>query len=93
MGKTGHTVVEKKVIPVETDPHRLVNYVCGSNYFVEGEDIKLKPDSEYPEWLWSVHTGKPKQLEELDPKTKQYWRRLRQMALKRNAILKRVKSF
>jgi large subunit ribosomal protein L54 len=93
MGKTGHTVVEKKVIPVETDPKRLVNYVCGSNYFVEGEDIKLKPDSEYPDWLWEVHTGKAKTLDELDPNTKQYWRRLRQMALKRNAVLKRVRKF
>jgi hypothetical protein len=30
------------------DPHKLVNFVCGSNYKLEGEDIKIKPDSEYP---------------------------------------------
>lgn len=40
MGKVG-PVAEKKVIPVETDPTRLVNYVCGSNYMQKGEDIKV----------------------------------------------------
>lgn len=33
---------EKKIMPVETDPNKLVNYCCGSNYFVEGEDVKVK---------------------------------------------------
>lgn len=28
-------------MPVEQDPKKLVNYVCGSNYFVEGEDVKV----------------------------------------------------
>lgn len=28
-------------MPVVTDPNRLVNYCCGSNYFVEGEDVKV----------------------------------------------------
>lgn len=46
-----------KEFPVETDPHKLVNYVCGSNIYQEGEDVKLKPESEYPEWLWSIRTG------------------------------------
>lgn len=40
-GKMG-AVVEKKVMPVETDPHKLVNYVCGSNIYVKGEDVKVK---------------------------------------------------
>lgn len=40
MGKVG-PVAEKKVIPVETDPVKLVNYVCGSNYMQKGEDIKV----------------------------------------------------
>ena len=47
-----------KEFPVETDPHKLVNYCCGSNIYKEGEDVKLKPESEYPEWLWSIRTGK-----------------------------------
>lgn len=34
-------MAEKKVIPVETDAVKLVNYVCGSNYMQKGEDIKV----------------------------------------------------
>jgi hypothetical protein len=39
-GKLG-AVVEKKVMPVETDPKKLVNYVCGSNIYTKGEDVKV----------------------------------------------------
>ncbi|KAL7052541.1 hypothetical protein ACKWTF_004901 [Chironomus riparius] len=92
-GKVGGAVVEKKVMPVVTDPKRLVNYCCGSNYFVEGEDVKIKPDNEYPDWLWTLHTGKPKTLDELDPNTKQYWRKLRSDGLKRNLLMLKLKKF
>ena len=50
-------MMEKKVIPVETDTQKLVNYVCGSNLLKEGEDVKLKLDDEYPDWLWTLRTG------------------------------------
>lgn len=40
LGKLG-PVAEKKVIPVETDPKKLVNFVCGSNIYVKGEDVKV----------------------------------------------------
>lgn len=92
LGKLG-PVAEKKEIPVETDVNRLVNFVCGSNIYKTGEDIQLKPDSEYPEWLWKMHTGKPLPLEELDPNTKHYWRRLRKMAHRRNNQLLKLKKF
>jgi large subunit ribosomal protein L54 len=49
---------EKKVFPVETDPEKLVNYVCGSNIMKTGQDIKLQPDNEYPDWLWKMPLGK-----------------------------------
>ncbi|XP_062542974.1 large ribosomal subunit protein mL54 [Armigeres subalbatus] len=92
LGKLG-PVVEKKEIPVETDAKKLVSYVCGSNLLKTGEDIKLKPDSEYPDWLWSLHVGKPLTLEEMDPETKEYWRKLRRMALQRNNKLAKLKKF
>lgn len=41
LGKVG-PIMEKKVLPVETDVNRLVNYVCGSNIYKTGEDIKVK---------------------------------------------------
>lgn len=38
-GKLG--AMEKKEMPVETDPARLVNYVCGSNIHTTGEDVQV----------------------------------------------------
>ncbi|XP_053688236.1 39S ribosomal protein L54, mitochondrial [Sabethes cyaneus] len=92
LGKLG-PMVEKKVMPVETDATKLVNYVCGSNWLKTGEDIKIKPDSEYPDWLWSLHVGKPLTLEELDPNTKTYWRKLRRLGIQRNNKLSKLKKF
>lgn len=40
VGKAG-PIVEKITIPVEKDVNKLVNYVCGSNIYNEGEDIKV----------------------------------------------------
>ena len=57
LAKGAGPTLEKKVLPVETDPHKLVNYVCGSNINKEGEDIKLGEDKDYPEWLWNLRTG------------------------------------
>lgn len=112
LGKLG-PIMEKKVIPVETDANKLVNYVCGSNYLKTGEDIKvslpfqflntlfctsifaeqIKPDSEYPDWLWTLNTEGIVPLDELDPNSKQYWRRLRKPALRRNNQLSKLKKF
>ncbi|KAF2350832.1 Ribosomal protein L37 mitochondrial [Trinorchestia longiramus] len=65
-------------LPVETDPHKLRAYVCGSDMVKENrQDVKVKEDHEYPDWLWELRTGLPPPLEELDPNTKYYWRRLR----------------
>ncbi|KAH8372866.1 hypothetical protein KR009_007003 [Drosophila setifemur] len=92
LGKLG-PIMEKKIIPVETDANKLVNYVCGSNYFKTGEDVKLKPDSEYPDWLLTLNTDRIIPLEDLDPNSKQYWRRLRKLALRRNNQLSKLKKF
>lgn len=92
MGKAG-PALEKKVLPVETDPERLVNYLCGSNIYKTGEDVKLKPDSEYPEWLWNLRTGPAPPLEELDPNSKEYWSRVRTMGRRRLNKLKQLKRF
>lgn len=53
----GKAETSKVKLEVETDAHKLVNYVCGSNLMQTGEDIKLKPDNEYPDWLWNIRTG------------------------------------
>ncbi|XP_026478969.1 39S ribosomal protein L54, mitochondrial-like [Ctenocephalides felis] len=91
--KKSGPIVEKKVLPVETDINRLLTYVCGSNIMKEGEDVKIKPDNEYPDWLWNIHIGPPLTLEQLDPESKKYWLKVRKMGLKRNNQLSKVKKF
>ena len=45
-------------LPVETDPRRLRDYVCGSHMVKEGrQDVQVKQDHEYPDWLWQLRTG------------------------------------
>ncbi|XP_045761920.1 39S ribosomal protein L54, mitochondrial [Maniola jurtina] len=91
LGKLGS--MEKKQLPVETDPEKLVNYVCGSNIYITGEDVKIKDDSEYPDWLWTLNTGKPPRIEDLDPNTKQYWIRVRAAGMRRNNKLRSMRKF
>ena len=83
----------KKQLPVETNPEKLVTYVCGSNIYKTGEDIKIKEDSEYPDWLWTLRTGKVPPLEELDPESMEYWSRLRKMYRQRYNTLHKGKKF
>ncbi len=78
---------------VEEDPEKLLKYCCGANYYKEGPEVELKPDSEYPDWLWDLHIGPPKKLEELDPESPQYWRRLKKMDIKRQNKLSKYKKF
>ncbi|XP_034826286.1 large ribosomal subunit protein mL54 [Maniola hyperantus] len=85
--------MEKKQLPVETDPEKLVNYVCGSNIYITGEDVKIKDESEYPDWLWTLNTGKPPRIEDLDPNTKQYWIRVRAAGMRRNNKLRSMRKF
>lgn len=92
LGKLGPSV-EKKVLPVEKDPVRLTTFLCGSNIYKTGEDVKLKPDSEYPEWLWSLRTGPPPPLEELDPNSMEYWSRVRTIGRRQKNKLAQIKKF
>ena len=65
--------------PKSTDPEYLVTHVSGSNYFNEGEDVKIKDDSQYPDWIWNLSLGKPKKPEELEFGTKEYWEAVKHM--------------
>ncbi|XP_039984268.1 39S ribosomal protein L54, mitochondrial [Xiphias gladius] len=59
------------------DPVRLTSYAVGVNIFKQGEDPKLKPPEEYPEWLFQLNLGTPKKLYELESDSWEYWKRLR----------------
>ncbi|KPM04192.1 39S ribosomal protein L54, mitochondrial-like protein [Sarcoptes scabiei] len=71
-----------------------MNYCCGANYFKDGDEIKLKNDDEYPDWLWKLPLKTPR-LHELDPQTKEYWERAeivgRQRELKLYSLTKQKK--
>ena len=55
----------------------------GINYFKEGSDPPLLPDSEYPEWLWNTFQPKqPLDEEFADSDNKAYWKRLRKMKIR-----------
>lgn len=92
-GLKGGPTIEKRILPVETDVNKLVKFVCGSNIYKTGEDIELKPDSEYPEWLWTLRTGPPPTLDELDPNSKEYWLLVRKFGRRRKNKLAQLRRF
>lgn len=47
-----------------------------------GEEVQLKADSEYPEWLWELSLDKGPDPEEMDKDTIEYWYRKRRIALR-----------
>ncbi|XP_055514284.1 39S ribosomal protein L54, mitochondrial [Leucoraja erinacea] len=59
------------------DPVILTTHAVGVNIYKQGTDPKLLPDTEYPEWLFSLNLGTPKNLDELDPESREYLKRLR----------------
>lgn len=48
----GKSVPKEGLKPPEvcTDPAMLSAYAMGVNYFKDGPEVALKPDSEYPDW-------------------------------------------
>ncbi|ELV09286.1 39S ribosomal protein L54, mitochondrial [Tupaia chinensis] len=76
-----------------TDPVRLTTHAMGVNIYKEGPDVALKPDAEYPEWLFQMNVGPPKKLEELDPETREYWRLLRKQNIWRHNRLSKSRKF
>ncbi|XP_049732363.1 39S ribosomal protein L54, mitochondrial [Elephas maximus indicus] len=93
-GGKGSMVIETLKDPdVCTDPVRLTTHAMGVNIYKEGQDVVLKPDAEYPEWLFQMNVGPPKKLEELDPETHEYWRLLRKHNIWRHNRLSRNRKF
>ncbi|MBZ3873959.1 39S ribosomal protein L54, mitochondrial [Sciurus carolinensis] len=93
-GGKGSVVSEALKDPeVCTDPVRLTTHAMGVNIYKEGQDVALKPDAEYPEWLFQMNVGPPKKLDELDPETPEYWRLLRKLNIWRHNRLSRSRKF
>lgn len=75
-------------LAVETDPHILVNYCCGVNYHKDEPPVKLKPDNEYPDWLWNLRLTAKKNSWELEKGTKEYYLQLAEEGRNRNYLLR-----
>eukprot|EP00794_Sanderia_malayensis_P009516 gene9516-10504_t len=60
----------------------------GANILKDGQDPILKPDSDYPDWLWKLQT-KPLPLEEISKDDRLYWRRLSKMKIRRQNSLRK----
>ena len=69
---------------VETDPNKLAKFCCGLNIMkTGGSEVELKPDSEYPSWLWELSVeGRGPTLDEMQPNTLEWWTRKRRIALR-----------
>ncbi|XP_057628668.1 39S ribosomal protein L54, mitochondrial-like [Chionomys nivalis] len=92
-GAKGSVATEALKDPeVCTDPARLTTHAMGVNIYKEGQDVALKPDSEYPEWLFQMNLGPPKKLEELEPESREYWRLLRKQNIWRHNRLSKNKK-
>lgn len=91
-GKGG--AMQKAILDVEEDANKLVTEVCGLNYQLETDPVLIKPDSEYPDWLWTINVKRPlPPLEEMDPNTKEYWMQVRRdMRRARNKLMKLKKN-
>ena len=60
--------------------------------FEEGEDPKLKPDEEYPDWLWTLRLeNTPVPLEELEYDSQEYWDRLKLIHRKKKNLRHKLK--
>lgn len=75
-------------LEVETDPHKLVNYCCGLNFHIDEPLIKLKPDNEYPDWLWKLRITEKPNSWDMEKGTKEYYLRLAEEGYERNKLLK-----
>ncbi|XP_075256202.1 large ribosomal subunit protein mL54-like isoform X2 [Convolutriloba macropyga] len=87
IGSKGGATSTGANITLPQDPGTLTKMCVGSQVYKDKEDAPiLQDDSEYPEWLWQIRKNGPPKLEELDPKTMEYWQTLIEMTYKQVQI-------
>lgn len=76
---------------METDPVKLTKYCCGANIYKDATDPELKPDNEYPDWLWELDLEPhERRIEDLDKDTFKYWRKVRKAHIKHQNALSKI---
>ncbi|KAM5239354.1 large ribosomal subunit protein mL54 [Ctenodactylus gundi] len=93
VGKGGVASEALKDPDVCTDPVMLTTHAMGVNIYKDRQDVVLKPDSEYPEWLFQMNVGPPPKLEDLNPESREYWRLLRKHNIWRDNRLSKNRKF
>ncbi len=67
-----------QIFDIETDTAKLATHCCGLNYKLEGEEVALKPESDYPDWLWTMNVKRPRPAShELEYGTMEYFETLK----------------
>lgn len=69
----------------------MVNYLSGSNIYKQGEDIKIKDDSHYPDWIWTAKIDGPPTIEDYTPEDEEYWECIHHVNFVRKYKLERSK--
>ena len=66
----------------------------GANYTKEGEEIQLKSDSEYPDWLWTL-SGPKREFKDMSPEVdgKAYFKRERKMKIREQNMIRKQRRF
>ena len=66
----------------------------GANYMKEGEETQLKPDSEYPDWLWTLG-GPKREFKDMSPEVdgKAYFKRERKMKIREQNMIRKQRRF
>ncbi|KAL7671677.1 hypothetical protein ACOME3_006575 [Neoechinorhynchus agilis] len=85
---TGTSNPKKTKFPVEDDPHKLLMYCCGTDFLKNSNPVKLKDDSEYPEWLWSLNCSGGPTGDELNEQKIDYFLYQKQLTVKQRGLVK-----
>lgn len=66
----------------------------GVNYIKGSEEVALKPDSEYPDWLWTLG-GAKRDIKDMSPEVdgKAYYKRLRKMKIREQNMIRKQRKF
>ena len=83
---------------METDPEKLVNFVCGSDYRTDEHregDVQIKPDTEYPSWVFTMDVKRPKPnaIDMENKNTIEYRDRVRQEHIRQQKRLMKKKIY
>ncbi len=85
---------KKRDSPAKTLPPIDPTVCNGINILKTGSDPPLRPDAEYPDWLWGLIDGAntPPKPSQLSQDSKEYWRRYNKVkAHKNNELQKQLR--